>query len=326
MKFGYHRLLVPLLCGASLVSCMPEEEAGGSASAGDGPRLRVLGSAQDGGIPHAACRCERCEDARSDPSAARLVASLALILPEESATYLIDATPDIRRQLERLSDVSAPPAGRVDRDPVDGVFLTHAHLGHYTGLAFFGFEAIHTERLPVYVTPAMARFLARNAPWSQLVEIENIVLEEVVPGDGKKVAQGVSVDFVKVPHRDEYADTVGFLFRGPKRRILYIPDTEPWEKWDTPPMELFREVDVLLVDGTFFSLDELPGRSVDSIGHPLMTTTMDLLQGLVDQGRPTVYFTHFNHSNPVLEKASQERKMVISRGFHILQEGQDLEF
>jgi pyrroloquinoline quinone biosynthesis protein B len=290
-----------------------------------GPRVRVLGTAQDGGLPHAACSCEHCEAARRDPARERLVASLALVLPGPDRVLLIDATPDVRRQLDRLRDLR-PGSGGVARAPVDGVFLTHAHLGHYTGLAFFGFEAVHTRQLPVWATPRMAAFLRDNGPWSQLVEIGNIALRPLPPGLPVEIGEGVSVTALSVPHRDEYADTVGFLLRGPRSTLLYIPDTEPWRKWERSLPALLEEhdVDVALLDGSFFSLDELPGREVSQIGHPLVTDSLDLLEPLVRERGLEVYFTHFNHSNPVLEPDGAARAEVVSRGFRLLEDGAEL--
>lgn len=293
-------------------------------SPGAAPYVRVLGTAQDGGLPHAACSCRRCEAARRDPARRRNVASLAVVVPQTSSVYLLDATPDVRRQIDLLADVRDPPPDRVDRAPVDGVLLTHAHLGHYTGLAFFGFEAVHTRDLPVYCTPAMARFLRRNGPWSQLVEIGNVDLREVVPGGGVELGGGVRVEFLSVPHRDEYADTVGFIVRGPTRSLLYVPDTDAWSAWQTPLPEVLEDVDVAILDGSFYSMDELPGRDMSAVKHPLITLSMDLLQETVDAGGSEVWFTHFNHSNPVLEPASEARREIERRGFGVLDDGQEI--
>lgn len=294
------------------------------------PRLRVLGTAQDGGLPHAACDCERCNAAREDHSRRRSIASIALIIPADEAPttiYLVDATPDIREQLDALRDVRDPPAGRVDRQPVSGVLLTHAHIGHYLGLAFFGFEAVSTSELPVHCTPRMAAFLEQNGPWEQMVKAGNIDLIEHAPGDAYQLGN-VKVTPVKVPHRDEYSDTVGYRFEGPNRTILYIPDTEPWRTWHPPqpdPMTLFEGVDVLLVDGSFYSPTELPGRDVATIGHPLMTETMDLLQERVRSGDLVVYFTHLNHSNPALEPESAALQDIRRQGFRVLRDGQEFD-
>ncbi|HVS01565.1 MAG TPA: MBL fold metallo-hydrolase [Thermoanaerobaculia bacterium] len=290
------------------------------------PYLRVLGTAQDGGLPHVACTCERCEAARQDPGARRLVASLALVLPESDRVLLLDATPDLPEQLELLADVRAAPAGRVDRQPVDGIVLTHAHVGHYLGLAFLGFEAVHSRELPLWSTPRMASFLRDNEPWGQLVRLGNVALREVSPGEAVDLGDQVSLRLLPVPHRDELSDTVGLLIRGPRRTVLYVPDTDSWEAWHPPlPAVLAAAgVDVAILDGTFYSLGELPGRSVAQIGHPLMLDTAELLAAQVADGLE-VYLTHLNHSNPALTAGSPERQRLQALGLRVLAEGQRID-
>lgn len=290
----------------------------------DAPRLVALGTAQDGGFPHAACACPQCDRARTRPGDARLIASLALALPTQNRTYLIDATPDIRPQLDRLRELRGTTGDRIDRVPVDGVFLTHAHLGHYTGLAFFGYESIHTRGLPVICTPSMARYLETNGPWSQLVQLDNVALRPTEPGQPIDLGDEVTVTAIRVPHRDEYADTVGFVFRGPERSALYVPDTDSWASWDPPLIQVLDGIDVAILDATFFSAAELPGRDVSEIGHPLVTSSMDLLEQLVKAGRLEVYFTHLNHSNPAIFIDSPEHREIERRGFAVLAEGQEI--
>lgn len=323
------RQLNPVSCFlVSVALCIAVSPAAGQDNSHTTPRLRVLGTAQDGGLPHAACACDRCNAARDDDTRKRSVASLALIVPEEETSpsvYLVDATPDIRDQLDALRDVRDDPSGRVDRAPIDGVMLTHAHIGHYLGLAFFGFEAVSTKDLPVHCTPRMAEFLETNGPWEQMVETGNIQLHKHASGEAYSLGD-VKITPVKVPHRDEYSDTVGYRFEGPTQTVLYIPDTEPWRKWKSPqpdPMSLFEGVDVLLVDGSFYSPAELPGRDVALIGHPLMTETMDLLEDRVRNGDLVVYFTHLNHSNPALDPDSEAAKEIRRRGFWVADDGQE---
>jgi len=314
-----HILLSTLGCeGERSVSSPPPEPAPVS-----GLRLRVLGTAQDGGFPHAACGCVRCAAARKDRSRERRIASVAILNPATGQNYLVDAGPDIRPQLVDLLEQAGGLPDRVDRAAVAGVFLTHAHLGHYTGLAFFGFEAIHTRGLPVWCSPAMAAFLENNAPWDQLVRIGNIELRPSQPWQPVEPDPGVKVTAVPVPHRDEYADTVGFLIEGPRNTIFYAPDTDSWDRWDPPLPGLLEKVDIAILDGTFHSLDELPGRRVEEIGHPLMRTTMDLLQSQVDGGKLQVWFTHMNHSNPVLGPGPEAAEEIAGRGFHVLEDGQE---
>lgn len=284
--------------------------------------MRVLGTAQDGGLPHASCSCVRCETARDDPARRRFVSSLALVSPG-GTVHLFDATPDIREQLDLLRDLREPQ-GRVDRSPLGSVWLTHAHMGHYTGLAFFGFEAMHTRGLDLFCSASMADFLRNNGPWSQLVEMGNVSLREVAPGQSTSLDGGLTVTAIKVPHREEYSDTLGFVFDGGARRVLFVPDTDAWRAWDPSLTDRLSDIDVALLDGTFYSAAELPGRDVSEIGHPLITDTMDLLEPLVSASGLEVYFTHLNHSNPALDPASPERGEIERRGFHVLEDGQQL--
>jgi pyrroloquinoline quinone biosynthesis protein B len=287
----------------------------------EGPVVLILGSVQDGGYPHAGCYGPHCEAARRDPSLRRLVASLGVIFPREGLRYVIDATPDIRPQLDALETASPRLPLHRDRDPIDGVLLTHAHIGHYLGLAFLGYESIHATRVPVLCTPATAEFLATNAPWDQLVRLENIVPVEMDPGQALRLHKNLEVEPVKVPHRDEYADTVGWILRGPAKTLLYVPDTDSWDGWDPPLTERLEGIDIAILDATFYSTDELPGRPVSSIGHPLIQHSMDLLQPLVEAGRLKVYFTHLNHSNLALDPDGTAAGTIRRRGFHIADEG-----
>lgn len=306
------------------------------------PRLRILGTVQDGGLPHAGCWCSHCRAVRSSPAHSRFVSSLALILPrpvDRPEIYLFDATPDLRPQLDLLQDLRPDSPRAVDRRPVDGVFLSHAHIGHYLGLAFFGYEAMHTTNLPVYCTKRMSDFLRTNGPWSQLVRIGNVQLFELTPGQPVQLptaADGrprVCVTPIQVPHRDEYSDTVGFIIRrehdeqgasGPT--MLFVPDTEPWRTWNPTLLEVIEQhhVSIAILDGTFYSADELPDRNATKIGHPLIRDTMDLLEPLVRAGQLRVFFTHLNHSNPALDPTSGPTREIIRRGFKVAREGMEL--
>jgi pyrroloquinoline quinone biosynthesis protein B len=269
-----------------------------------GPRVVVLGTAQDGGLPQIGCDCSHCSLARRDPKAARRVASLAIHIAKTGHVYLVDTTPDLPAQIEQIHTFRAHPAGKTDRAPVDGILLTHAHIGHYLGLAHFGFEALSTKGIPVWASPRMVAYLRANGPWSQLVKLDNIALREFQPGEAFALEEGITVKPIPVPHRDEYSDTMAFVIRGPKKALLYVPDTDTWKTWSRPLTEVIaaEKVDIALLDATFYSADELPDRDVSKIKHPLVTGTMDLLEPLVKAGKLRVFFTHMNHSNPAVEK------------------------
>lgn len=286
------------------------------------PKLRVLGIAQDAGVPQPGCFEARCV-AAANGEGARMVASLAL---DDGAghVYVFDATPDFPRQLgllDGMGDTRAEPGGRTRR-PIDGVFLTHAHMGHYLGLAHLGFESAHGDRIPVWGTARMGEFLQSNAPWDQLVRLDEIELQPLVAGSPIELGK-VRVVPISVPHRGEYTDTVAFRIEGPKRTALYVPDIDPWHRQEPSDVDaLFEGVDLALVDGTFFSRDELPGRDIEQIGHPLMLDTVALLAARVANGME-LRFIHLNHTNPALDQHGEARRSIESHGASICERGED---
>ena len=290
----------------------------------EGPRLRILGIAQDGGLPHIGCDCERCDAARLDPQRASGVASVAAVDPNPSQplAWVVDASPDFSTQLDLLVDARTIPTGRVDRSPLDGVLLTHAHMGHYIGLAHLGFEAASAEAVPVHASARMVEFLSTNAPWDQLVRFDNIAPKAATPGTPIELGHGLKAEPLLVPHRGEYTDTLGWYLSGSTKRALYIPDTDPWAKWTADLDAVLEGVDLFLVDGTFYSGDELPGRDLSKIGHPLMIDTMDRFDDRL--GRDfELWFIHLNHSNPALDPSSEARRHVESRGFRVAAAGDE---
>jgi pyrroloquinoline quinone biosynthesis protein B len=287
-----HRRLIPAFF--VLVAAAAPALRGDESSAWE---LVVLGIAQDGGMPHPGCTKPPCVDVRAGRRRAEKVSCVGLVNRETGAAYMIDATPDFPAQLHALT------GGR----PPDGILLTHAHIGHYTGLMYLGKEAMAARAVPVYGTGRMIGFLRDNAPWSALVADGRVEPRELTPDRAVELPGGLRVTPMLVPHRDEFSDTIGFLIEGPRSRVLFIPDIDKWERWNRSLRELAGQVDVLLLDGTFSSLGELPGRSIEEVRHPLMSETRQLVTGT----NATLWFIHLNHSNP-----------EIAGGWNVAKEGQ----
>jgi pyrroloquinoline quinone biosynthesis protein B len=280
----------------------------------DTARAVVLGIAQDGGVPHIGCRQELCVAARRDPARRQRVASVGLV-DADGSRFLIDATPDIASQIESLWGNDSPP----DRQrPVEGILLTHAHVGHYAGLMYLGREALGARRIPVYATPRMARFLRDNGPWSQLVSLGNIELREMTPGQELALSPRLRVTPLAVPHRDELSDTVGFRVRGPKRTLLYVPDIDKWERWDRRIEDEVKRADVALLDGTFYEAAEIPGRSQADIPHPLVGETASRLGAAL---RTRVRLLHLNHTNRLLWEPQLVEEPSL-RGLAVARDGE----
>lgn len=277
------------------------------------PFLVVLGIAQDGGVPQAG---------GPDRGIERLVVSLALVDPTSGERWLFEATPDFRVQLAAL-DAVAPTD-----DPAPGlagIFLTHPHMGHYTGLMFLGHEAMGAAGVPVYVPPRFAAYLANNGPWSQLVSYDNIDVRVQEPGATVQLNQRLSVTSFRVPHREEFGEVVGYRIDGPNQRVLFIPDIDGWDEWDAAGVRLEEQlalVDVAYLDGSFFDDGEIPGRDMSGFPHPRIRETMDRLQALPDSERAKVRFIHLNHTNPALDHDGEARREVERRGFHVADEGE----
>ena len=270
-----------------------------------GPHVLVLGVAQDGGHPQPGCKQACCH---ASDVATHLTTCVAVI--DGKRGWLLDAGPDFPQHLQRLDRAGVELAG---------IMLTHGHIGHYTGLMYLGREAMDTRALPVWAAPRLAAYLRGNGPWEQLVAVGNIELMEIRAGI--ELTAAVRVEAFDVPHRDEYSETVGFRVVGPHSSLLYAPDTDDWEDWSPSVEQYVSEVDVALLDATFFDTNELPTRDLSEIGHPLVVDSLARFGVLSDNDRAKIRFTHLNHSNPLLRPDSEESIRVARAGMSVAIEG-----
>ena len=279
--------------------------------------IYILGNTQDAGLPHIGCQHRFCLD-NFDVYEDYYTTSIAVVNSDLKKYILFEATPDITFQLNNLKrnifhEFLLP----------ESIYITHAHMGHYTGLMYFGREALASKDLLVRVLPRMSKFLQNNGPWSQLVDINNIKIEEINFESSTNELSNIIVTPVQVPHRDEYSETAGYIIKGKNKKALFIPDIDKWEKWDRDLGQLVKEFDFLLIDATFYDSKEI-NRDISEIPHPLVTETIDLLSGLDLKNRNKVYFIHMNHTNMMLNPDSDLSKLVTSKGFNIARLGQKL--
>ncbi len=281
------------------------------------PYLVVLGIAQDGGAPQAGTKEH---PGWSNPEHHHLVVSLAIVDPGSSQRWMFEATPDFREQLHALDEI-APTQGKPG---LAGIFLTHAHIGHYTGLMFVGHESIGANGVPVYAMPQMASYLTDNGPWSQLVRLNNIALQPLADGEATFITENVRVTPFLVPHRQEFSEVVGYRIDGPSSSILFIPDIDSWEEMDSgvPIEEMIRSVDVAYVDGSFFANGEIPGRDMSGFPHPFISHSMERFANLPTSERSKIRFIHLNHTNRALDLTSEEAESVLAAGFRLAREGE----
>lgn len=280
----------------------------------DQPYIVVLGIAQDAGYPQIACQKVCCQRVYDNPTNKRLVSSIALVDPISNESWVFDATPDFTEQTKILSKHL-----KEAKQLPQGIFLTHGHIGHYPGLMYLGREALNAEKMPVYAMPRMYSYLTNNGPWSQLVDLNNIELKPIYKDSTIVLNERISVTPILVPHRDEFTETVGYLIKNKTKQALFIPDIDKWSKWDRNIVNYIKEVDIALLDATFFRNGEI-NRDMNEVPHPFAEESMQLFENLSDKDKRKVYFIHFNHTNPLLIDGSDAQKGVINKGFNIAEQ------
>ena len=283
--------------------------------------LVVLGVAQDGGFPQAGCGKACCVAAWKKPLLRRYVSCLGLVEVASGRRWLFDATPDFKEQLRWLQQVK--PASFTK--PLDGIFITHGHIGHYSGLMNLGREVMGTQHVRVYAMPQMQGFVRQFGPWNQLLKLSNIDLQPLAADSTIELSPALRVTPLLVPHRAEYTETVGFRIEGPRRKAVFIPDIDKWALWNRSIESVIQSVDYVLIDATFYADGEIPGRSMKDIPHPFIEETMQRLSVLPLSERNKVYFIHLNHTNPALQKGSAAQQKIKKGGFHLAEQGQRFE-
>ena len=276
------------------------------------PYIMVLGTAQDGGFPQAGCKKKCCSEAWKNKELSKKISSLAIIDPESKEQWIIDATPDIKEQLNDLQN-------QTHLTRLDGIFLTHAHIGHYLGLAQLGREVLGMKDLPVFCMKRMYNFLSKNGPWDQLIKLQNIKLNKIFHNKKVVLNDRLSITPFLVPHRDEYSETVGYEISSKTKKIIFIPDIDKWNLWDKDIVSLIKHIDYALIDGTFYKNGELD-RDMSKIPHPFVNESMQLFKDLSIENKNKIFFTHFNHTNPLLIQNSKEQLELISKGYNFATE------
>ena len=277
------------------------------------PYALVLGIAQDGGYPHAGCERRCCANLWKNDSLKKMVSCISVIDPESGLAWMIDATPDFAKQYHIIT--------KEHNARLAGIFLTHAHIGHYTGLMHLGREVMGSKNIVVYAMPKMKLFLENNEPWKQLVSLKNI---HIIPIEDKKeiiLSRHLIIEPFKVPHRDEFSETVGYNIIGPNESLLYIPDIDKWDKWEHDILFWIESTGYALLDGTFYYDGEIPNRNMSEIPHPFIMESMNYFETLLERNQNKIFFIHLNHTNPAIRKNSAASRNIIKNGFNVARKG-----
>ena len=276
------------------------------------PYVYVLGIAQDGGYPQAGCQKNCCKPAWNNYTLRQNVSSIAIIDPQDHSAWIVDATPDFKNQYQLL----------LNHDPkiiLKGILLTHAHIGHYTGLMHLGREVMGSKEIAVYAMPKMADYLSKNGPWSQLVTLQNIKIMPIQKDSTFKLNDRISVQAWQVPHRDEFSETVGYQINTNIKKLFFLPDIDKWTKWQKSIADIVLQHDYTLLDGTFYKDGEI-SRPMAEVPHPFVSETVSILATLSKSEKQKVHFIHLNHTNPLLNAKSTELQELKNAGYRLAKE------
>ena len=274
--------------------------------------VTVLGIAQDGGHPQPGCLRPCCANI-TEP---HYPVSLG-IRSSKGTNLLIEATRNLGDQFTLWGQTK-----------VDHLLLTHAHLGHVDGLGLFGREAIAARDIELHVSDDMYHLIDRTPQWNLMVQQGVFNIRTFTAGDVVFSQGELSIEAVRIPHRAELSDMHAFIIRGPSKSLLFLTDHDTWnETLTVHDCSSIREllaklnVDIALIDGTFWSEDELAGRNQATVPHPPVLQTLNML-GSREDGDPDIIFTHLNHTNPLYNRDSEQYAEVERLGWSVAYQGQ----
>ncbi len=291
-------------------------------------KVTILGIAQDAGIPQAGCACKRCIDAHNSPEHKKYPVSIG-IEGYDGSKHLLEITRNLPEQLREWSGMTN--FQRIFMP--ETVTITHLHLGHVEGIGQFGKPVMNTSDVPIYLSEKNKESMEQRNDIQLMIKDRNIrfVSQKYNSSFQPKENCGFKLRLIPIPHRSELGDTAGIIIEGGNRNLLFLPDQDSWkntlESFSVKNIREFLtllEIDVAWVDGTFWNLKELPGRNLKEIPHPIIEESLELL-GMKRPEDPEISFIHLNHSNPVNDNDSMERKLVQSRGWSVCERNQTVE-
>jgi pyrroloquinoline quinone biosynthesis protein B len=295
--------------------------------------IRILGSAAGGGFPQWNCRCPTCEAGREGVRARPRTQSSLAIRGGEGPWFLVNASPDARQQLEAITE---PHIDGVRSPPIAGVLLTDAEIDHTAGLLLLRESA---SPVRVYGRTGVERALRQGYPVLSMLERycglewQTLEPELALPlggssltvesfdtgGDAPRYLDGSGVEL----------EASGFVFRDRAGGgvVTYAPGLA---RLDDAVLARLAASDLALVDGTFWSDDELAGlgisaRSARDMGHLPLSGPGGTLETLAALERPRKALVHINNTNPILLEDSPERAAVLRAGVEVAYDGLEVE-
>jgi pyrroloquinoline quinone biosynthesis protein B len=311
-------------------------------------RLIVIGTGAGGGCPQWNCGCENCNFARNHPEIARTTDSLAIAYEQDGETCWAIVNPgvDLRHQLARHPELQPPKSGGIRQTPIRSVILTDGELDHTMGLI----NLREGAQLKVFATASVLDLMETVFPVrSVLKNYANLEFSRIIPGVPFLLGDSVRATAIALSGRqpkyagakelpDSQADqnnqqnvghidaVIGLKFEAALEdadAIAYAPQIGTW---DRQIETLLYGAEVILVDGTFYTSDELcslgvSAGSAEDMGHLPLSGHGGILAKLKETKARVKLLTHINNTNPILRDNSPERQAVENAGVKIAVDG-----
>ena len=300
-------------------------------------KIRVLGSGAGGGFPQWNCSCPNCKAVRagSIKASTRNQSSIAISSDGEH-WVLFNASPDVRSQLENFPEIH--PKDKVRGTGIEAIVMIDSQIDHATGLLILR----EGDPLTIYCTEMVKQDLSTGFPIFNILEHFCGVIDHTIPlnGDSFSIPTIDDLEFTALalkskappysPHRDDphEGDNIGMIIRqiSTGKTTFYAPGLGVIE----PHVEkAMAEADCALVDGTFWTDDELAsvGRPLlaRKIGHIPQSGEDGMIEFLDTLEKPRKILIHINNTNPILNEESEERGILTQHDIEVAFDNMNIE-
>ena len=303
-------------------------------------RVKILGSAAGGAFPQWNCACPNCRSLRTGTFQGKARSQTQVgVSADNQNWFLLGASPDLRSQIESTPELQ--PQNGIRQSPIAGLVLANADIDHVLGLLLLR----ELQPLRIHATASIRRILrednsmfamlqriANQASWTDFAPGEIFPLRNAEDKDSGIKCRALSLGthfpaYVSAERQQTLAAneaSLGFIIDSPSgKRLAYMPAVP---EISDALMKDFDQIDVLLLDGTFWSDDELiriqgSGQTARQMGHVPVSGPEGTLVRLAQLRRPRKIYLHINNTNPMLNEAGPEYRQVRGAGWEIAEDG-----
>ena len=301
-------------------------------------KVRVLGSGAGGGFPQWNCNCHNCHRLRHNTMNGKARSQSSIAVSTDNKNWLlINTSPDIRSQLEAFPAIQ-PKEGIRDTG-IKAILLIDSQIDHTTGMLMLR----EGKPLEVYCTDMVKQDLSTGFPLFTMLKDYCTVNHHAIPVDGSSFTIPAIEDLrfytqalkskapPYLPHRHDphEGDNIGVIIEqiSTGKKVFYSPglgEIEPHV------MTAMQEVDCLLVDGTFWTDDEMCTQNIShkkarEIGHLPQSGPGGMIEVLSGVAKARKILIHINNTNPILDDDSEQRKILDAAGIEVAYDGLEID-